>query len=133
MTYSEEIKSKILNCIKLKKYTDAEIIEIFKISNGTYYKIKNGTDSKSTKNRSNSKSTRIRKTKITNEIEKYVIKYVTKRINFNYKKLISLILSKFNIEISKSTIYNILKKTKLRRKKFIKNQHHLIISFWKEK
>ena len=60
------------------------------------------------------------KTKITDEIKKYVINYVTKKINYNYRKLINMILNKFDTQISKSTIYNILKKIK--KKKIYKKQ-----------
>lgn len=41
MTYSNDLKIKIIGCIKLKKYKDIEIMEIFSISKDTFYKIKN--------------------------------------------------------------------------------------------
>ena len=132
MTYSDDLRSKILNCIKSKKYTMKEIKETFKISNDTYYKIKNNSSNKLIK-KSNSKFIKVRKTKISNEIKKYVINYVTKRINFNYKKLINLVFNKFETKISKTTIYDILKKNILRKRKFIKKVHLIIIFFKKVK
>jgi hypothetical protein len=41
MTYSYDLKIKILGFIKSKKFTDIEIINMFKISKYTFYKIKN--------------------------------------------------------------------------------------------
>ena len=122
MTYSEELKAKISNCIKLRKYTDTEIMKIFNISNRTFYKIKKSIHDKPTKTHSNSKYTRIRKTKITNDIKKYIVNYVTRKINYNYHKLINMVLNKFDTQISKSTIYNILKTNKVKKKKIYKKQ-----------
>ena len=107
MTYSYDLKIKILKCIKLNKYTDGEIMEIFHISKNTFYKIKKGNFSKSLK----------RKTKITPLIEKYIINYVLRKSNFYYVKLINLVLKNFNVHISKTTIYRILKKNKIKKKK----------------
>ena len=41
MTYSNDLKLKIQECIKSKKYTNAEIMKIFNISRSTFYKYKN--------------------------------------------------------------------------------------------
>ena len=104
MTYSNDLKIKIIDCIKLKKYTDTEIINIFNISVPTFYKIKKEMN---VRFKYNSKRV-TRKTKITNVTRTYIINYVLRKINFSYTRLIQLVKNKFNIIVSKSTIYNIL-------------------------
>jgi transposase len=115
MTYSIDLKRRVLQCKKSKRYTDTEIIKIFKISSDTFYKwIK--------EEQNNKFGSKTRKPKINYNIEKYIIKYVTTRINFKCPKLIRIINTKFNIKISKSSIYNILKKHKIKKKKIIIKQ-----------
>ena len=41
MTYSNDLRMKILKCISSKKYTDIEIMNIFEISRTTFYVQKN--------------------------------------------------------------------------------------------
>ena len=60
--------------------------------------------------------------KITSNIKSYIYKYVIKRIVFNYKNLLLLIKKKFNITISKSSIYNILHNLHITRKKINKRR-----------
>jgi len=60
------------------------------------------------------------KLKINNEIINYIIKYVIKRISFNYKFLLKNIKRKFKIKVSKTTIYNVLKKNNITLKKINK-------------
>ena len=79
----------------------------------TFYKIKNQINERCLKN-----SKRI--TKITNPIKIYIKIYVTRKIIFNYKKLIILIYKNFNVIISKSTIYNILKDSKIKKKIYVR-------------
>ena len=67
----------------------------------------------------NSKRTK-RNYKITRPIEKYICGYVLRKVNFNCNKLIYLINKKYDISISKSSIYKILKKI-ISKKKFIIN------------
>ena len=76
------------------------------ISKRTFYKLK-------TESINNSKRT----SKITQKIKFFIVTYVTTKINFDYRVLIKLIHDKFKISISKSTIYNILKNNKIRKKK----------------
>jgi transposase len=108
---SQDLKIRIINCIRKKKYNDTELIEIFDISRDTFYKIKNG----SLKPNSNSK----RQSKINEPIKKYVINYVVRKQNFDVTKLIQLVEKNFGIIISKSSIYNILKESKVKKKRFI--------------
>ena len=110
MTYSDDFILAIKGLINSKKMNDTEIINILKISRDTFYKIK-----KDIVHRSNSKKIN-KKTKITKQVNNYICSYVTRNINFNYKKLINLIHKRFNLKIGKSTLYNILKKNKIKKK-----------------
>src|SRR5690349_15145464 len=100
MTLSNDLKMRIINCIKMKKYSDTEIINIFCISKYTFYKLKKESTYGSKKNIK-------RSTKINGKIRSYIKSYVVTNINFNYKKLINLIYQRYNVRISKSSIYNI--------------------------
>ena len=46
-------------------------------------------------------------------VKKYIINYVIKKVNFDYKKLIRMIKSKYKMESSKSAIYVILKENNI--------------------
>ena len=50
-------------------------------------------------------------------VKEYIIKYICKKINFNYKKVIMLVKNKFNINCSKSAIYLILKQNNITHKR----------------
>lgn len=88
---------------------------MFGINKRTFYKIKNeqlligGS-------KYNYLKKSIRRTKINNQVKTYIKSYVTSNINFDYKKLIMLVNKNYNIVISKSTIYNILKDDKIKKK-----------------
>lgn len=58
-------------------------------------------------------------TKITNEIELFIINSVDKNNNFNIKSIKKHIIDNFKISLSKSSIYHILHKHKLTYKKLI--------------
>lgn len=122
MTYSSDLKLKIMGFIKSKKFNDTEIINMFKINRNTFYKIKNDY-----KLRGGSKylflKSHKRNTKITNSIKNFIAKYVTTKINFNYKNLILKIHKIYNVSISKTSIYRILKNHKITKKKFIINKY----------
>ena len=62
MTYSNDLKLKIFECIKYKKYNNSEIMKIFNISKKTFYKIKNTYDPPLISTR---------KIKVRNSIKKY--------------------------------------------------------------
>lgn len=125
MTYSDDLKSRIINAIKMKKYTDIELIKLFGVSRKTFYKFKNEL---TTSTASNSKRHTKRNTKINMALRNYIKKYVTRNINFNYKKLITLVNKKFNISISKSSIYDILKKANIKKRNFTKGKFLLILT-----
>jgi len=82
-----------------------DILDIFKISNGVFYNwIK---DYKLGVLGEKKRYTKV--SKINNDIQKHICDIVTNNINFHYKEMISAIKLKFNINISKSYIYKILK------------------------
>ena len=120
MTYSNDLKNKIIKCIRLKKYSNTYLIKLFNINKRTFYKIKkeclNGSKYIPLK-----KS--IRNTKINGKIRSYIKSYVLSKINFNYKTLIALINKKYNISISKTTIYKILSDSKIKKKRLFPNKY----------
>ena len=88
------------------------IPKIFQISRSTYYHWKKY-------------SPKQRKVKITPNIKCFIRTYVINKINFDYKKLINIIQRKFYIQISKSSVYNILKQMKITKKKIQKKLNPL--------
>ena len=50
----------------------------------------------------------------------YIRAYVIRRVNFNYKKLISLIKKRYNVLISKSLLYKCIKSMNISKKKIRK-------------
>lgn len=113
MTYSNDLIMKILKCIRDKKMNDSEIIDTFNISRGTFYSIKNAKGGSKRKTR---------KTKISRQVKNYIVKYVTTKKIFDHRKLKLRIHKRFNISISKSSIYNVLKSSKITRKKIYNKQ-----------
>ena len=83
MAYSYDLKMKILGFIRSKKFTNTEIINMFKISRNTFYAIKNDPKLRGGSKYAHSRSHK-RDTKITNSIKNFIIKYVTTNINFDY-------------------------------------------------
>jgi len=115
MTYSNDLKKKIIDNIRSKKYTDIEMINFFNISRGTFYKIKKNINKEIIYRNK-------RTSKITTTIMTYIKKYVTRNINFNYTKLVQLINKNFNVLVSKTTIYDVLAKKNITKKKIQKKQ-----------
>lgn len=117
MTYSYDLKIKIMGAIKSNKFTVKEIVSMFGINKNTFYRIKN--DSRLT---GGSKYSNVnihkRNTKITQIIRNFIVKYVTSKINFDYKELINGINKKYNTLISKTSVYRILSEEKITKKKF---------------
>ena len=97
-----------------KQQSIKEIISILNISNGTLYNWMNALNNNSLKN----KSKYNKQSKYTPVIKCYIRSYVIARVNFDYKRLIIQIKKKYKITISKSTIYDILNKMNVTRKKF---------------
>jgi len=114
MTLSQDRINNIIRCINKNKYTNDEIMDLYDIGKNTFYKIKNNINKK---NIYNSKRNTKRNTKITPFIKKYIIGYVLRKKFFNYKKIVQLIYKKYKTIISKSSIYNILKNNKIKKKR----------------
>jgi len=110
MTYTIELKNKILECIRSKKLSIKQISEFFNISESCIYNWKNICTT----------IIKPRKTKITQQIKSFVIDHVCNNPNFCYKKLIELIMTTFNTSIKKSKLYNILSKNRIKKKKVYK-------------
>lgn len=115
MKYNKNFKLRVINCSNERLMTTNKIIQIFDVSNGSIFNWKN-------KYNANNLDNIKRKSKIKPHIKCYIRLYVINRINFNYKNLIKLIKRKFNLLISKSSIYNILKQMNIRKKKIYQLQ-----------
>lgn len=119
MTYSNDLKLKILRFTKLKKFTYTEIMNLFDISKAAFYKIIKESKLKKNNKKSNTKRHR----KITNQIENFIVNYVVTKINFNYNNLIIIITKKYNVTISKTSIYRILAKNHVKKKRSFLNKY----------
>jgi transposase len=108
MTYSKKFKKVVLNFKTFKIFTTKELANKFDISRTSIYNWKNG---KHIKNKFN------RNSKIKPNIKCYIRKYVLKKINFDRLKLKKLIQKNFNVKIGISTIYAIIKKLNITKKK----------------
>lgn len=104
-------KIKVIECYNKHKYKTKELLDIFQVSSSSFYywlnQYKTGTLGE--------RKQRIEKT--TPEMKFYIRTYVIRHINFNYKKLISMLNKKYKILISKSSLYNVISKLKITRKK----------------
>ena len=108
MTYSYELKKLILKLSAMKMMSNKKLSKCTNISRTSIYYWRNG--------RYLTITTPKRKSKIIPPIKCYIRSYVLRKINFNRFKLIRLIKKKFNISISKSTLYSIIRKMNLRNK-----------------
>ena len=122
MTYGKDYK---LNSIRLyynREKLNLSILDILNFQNiarsTLYYWIK---DKDITKN--NSKKKRKRHGKITDACENFILSYVNEHKQFKIKKLLKIIGKKFNISISKQSVYNTLKNNKITNKR-IKENHY---------
>lgn len=96
-----------------KQQSIKEILSVLNISNGTLYNWINAFNN----NNLEEKSKYNKISKYTPAMKCYIRAYVIARVNFNYKKLILQIKKKYSITISKTTIYDILSKMNITRKK----------------
>ena len=119
MTYSYKFKLTVVDTYIQKILKVVDIINIFQISKSSLFnwinKFKNNNLIQKT----------IRNPKFSMEIKCYIRYYVCNKINFKYKLLIKNIKKKYKVNISKSSIYNILKKMKIKRKKIYKRHSYL--------
>lgn len=116
MTYDYSLKEKVIKSKLNKKCTNKQILDIFEISNGSLYNwVNQYKKNKLSENK-------LRKCKIKPHIKCFIRQYVLKKINFKYLNLIKLIKSKYDISLSKSSIYNVLSLMDIRKKKIYKRE-----------
>lgn len=114
MTYDYKYKSRVVDCKNDKILSRKKLLESFDISNGSLYNWLS-------KHNSNTLDTKtVRKPKVTPVIRCYIRQYVLRRPLFDKCKLIKQIYKKFNIKISKSTIYKIIEELHITRKRIKK-------------
>lgn len=112
--YNYIFKLQVIKCYNSSNYTISELLNIFGISNGTLYNWIRKYENNTLEER------KIRELKITPNMKCYIREYVIKRINFDYKRLTRIIKKKYNVSISKSSIYECLKYMNITRKKIRK-------------
>ena len=113
--YSYDLKIAIIKFNKSSYWNIKEAINIFGVSKSSIYNWINLCKTNILPIKSN---VRIKyASKITIEIEKYVMMYVKKRITFNKKNLNRCIKNTFDKTISATSIYEILKRNNLSYKK----------------
>ena len=108
MTYQKKIRTNILNSKNIKSIPVVDISYTSGISRSTIYKWDKMTDVTPPRKRAS---------KITPSIRAFIVTHVCNSIVFNRFKLIDEINTKFGVNISKSSIYNILKSSNVTRKK----------------
>jgi transposase len=113
--YSYDLKISIVKFNKSNYWDINEATNIFSVCKSSIYNWINMYKLNMLQIKSNIRP--IYESKITNEIKKYVIMYVTKRITFNKKNLNRCIKHIFNKTISMSSIYKILKENNLSYKR----------------
>ena len=113
--YSYDLKISIIKFNRTSYWNIKEAMHIFGVSKSSIYGWINLFKLNKLSITSNIRTTYI--SKITKEIEKYVIMYVKKRITFNKRNLNRCIKNIFNITISGSSIYKILKQNNLSYKR----------------
>jgi len=106
MTICIEIRRLII--INLDTKSVSELVKIFNVSKSTIYNLKK---------LENLVPQRKRTEKLDITMNNFIKEYVIKRVNFNYKNLLKLIKEKFDKTICKSTLYSIIKKLNITRKK----------------
>ena len=100
-----------------KKTTIKQTLTNYNISNGSLFR---WIKLKKNNNLLENKQIYNKKTKITPVIKCYIRTYILRKLHFDYKLLLNLIKTKFKISISKSSLYNIISKLNLTRKKIKK-------------
>lgn len=113
--YSYDLKISIINFSKSSYWNINKAIKIFNVCKSSIYNWINLNKLNMLQIKSNIRT--MYKSKITNEIEKYVIMYVKKRITFNRKNLIKCVKNTFSKIISIFGIYKILKENNMSYKK----------------
>ena len=113
--YSVDFKSSVLNFYFSDLFTIDNAIYIFGISKSTLYNWVNGLHKSNTITKSNIRTKY--NSKITNEIQNFIVTCVTKKSIFSIKNLKRRILKIFSIAVNKSSIYRVLKINNITHKK----------------
>lgn len=113
--YSHDLKISIINFNKSSYWDINEAINIFEVSKSSIYNWINLYNSNMLPIKSNVRTAYM--SKITDDIKKYIIMYVKKRITFNKKNLTRCIKNTFNKVISRSSIYKVLKENNMSYKR----------------
>lgn len=101
----------VVNSYTDKKHGEKSTVKkIYNVSNGSLYNWVN-------KKRFIKEDKDKKPLKYTPEIKCFIRNYVIRRINFDMRKLIKSIKSRYKIDAKKSSIYNIIKKFKITRKR----------------
>lgn len=114
MVYNFDLKKRVVENFLSKNTNTKETIKLFDISNGSlfnwvYLRKVDRLEEK-----------RKRRSKFTDEMKAYIKKYIIKRTNFKYQKLIDSIWKIYKIKMSKSSLYKIIKEMDLTKKKINK-------------
>ena len=113
--YSNDFKSAVLNFYFSDLFTLSNTISIFNISKSTLYNWVNSFQKFKTIFKSNIRPKY--NSKITNEIQNFIVTCVIKKSIFTIKNLKRRIFKIFSVHISKSSIYRILKINNITHKK----------------
>ena len=116
--YPYELKKSVVNFYKSELWDIKEALKIFNVSKSSIYGWIDLNKNNLLLETSNVRGDYERK--IYNEIEMYIITYVTKKVNFVHKNLKRCIKKIFNTNISGSSVYRILKKHNVTNKKIHK-------------
>ena len=116
--YPYELKKSVVNFYKSELWDIKEALKIFNVSKSSIYAWIDLNKNNLLFETSNVRSDYERK--INNEIETYVITYVTKKVSFIHKNLKRCIKKIFNVGISCSSVYRILEKHNITNKKIHK-------------
>jgi transposase len=105
------------------KYKIKELLDIFQISNGTLYNWINKFKTNQLDNRKQKPE------KLSGNMKCWIKAYILRKVNFDYKKVLSLITKKYKINISKSLLYTCIHDLNLTKKKinkrFIYTKEHI--------
>lgn len=113
--YSVDFKSSVLNFYFSDLFTIDNTIYIFGISKSTLYNWVNSFQKSNTITKSNIRTKY--NSKITDEIQNFIVTCVTKKSIFSIKNLKRRILKIFSIAVNKSSIYRVLKINNITHKK----------------
>jgi len=113
--YSYELKKSVVNFYKSELWDIMNALKIFQVSKSSMYSWIDLDKNNLLLETSNVRCNYERK--IYDEVEMYIVTYVTKKVNFVHKNLKRCIKKIFDIKISGSSVYRILQKYNITNKK----------------